>query len=179
MKISISLTDQSTKFIVNNLYPLYLHDLSEIWEWKPNIYGVYEDDDTLTLNEQNKVFDVWWENPSVLFPYLVRVDDIPAGFAFVATPPYTPHGSEFYMNEFFMLRPFRGKGIAEAAAVQVFNKHKGSWELQTNPTEANKRAQFFWRKTMQNYTSESHQEEFANTENDGYKIIFRFDNSHL
>lgn len=179
MKISISLTDQSTKFIVNNLYPLYLHDLSEVWEWKPNRYGVYEDDDILTLNEQNKVFDVWWENPSVLFPYLVRVDDIPAGFAFVATPPYTPHSSEFFMNEFFMLRPFRGKGIAEAAAVQVFNKHKGSWELQTNPTEANKRAQSFWRKTIQNYTSESHQEEFANTENDGYKIIFRFDNSHL
>ncbi len=58
MEVTLNLTDQSTKFIINNLYPLYLHNLSEIWEWKPNKYGVFEDDETLTLNEQNKVFDI-------------------------------------------------------------------------------------------------------------------------
>lgn len=176
MNVSISLTDQSTKYIVNNLYPLYLHDLSEIWGWKPNKYGVYEDDETSTLSEQNKVFDIWWENESILYPYLIRVEDIPAGFAFVATPPYTPHGSEYYMNEFFVLRPFRGKGVAEAAAVRVLNNHKGTWEIQTNPGESNRRAQSFWRKTIQHYTSGSYQEEYANTTNDGHKLIFRFDN---
>ncbi|MFC7681833.1 GNAT family N-acetyltransferase [Paenibacillus sp. GCM10028914] len=176
MNVSIRLTDQSTKFIVNNLYPLYLHDLSEIWGWKPNKYGVYEDDETMTLNDQNKVFDVWWKNESVLFPYLIRVDEIPAGFAFVATPPYTPHGSEYYLNEFFMLRPFRGKGAAEAAAIQMFNSHKGTWEIQTNPGDANKRAQSFWRRTLNHYTSGSYQEEYADTTNDNYKLIFRFDN---
>ncbi|MEC0240371.1 GNAT family N-acetyltransferase [Paenibacillus dokdonensis] len=179
MKVSISLTDHATKFIVNNLYPLYLHDLSEIWGWKPNKYGVYEDDDTLTLKDQNKVFDIWWEKPGVLYPYLIRVEDIPAGFALVATPPYTPHASEFFLNEFFMLRPFRGKGMAEAAAVQVFNSHIGAWEIQTNPTDTNKRAQSFWRKTIHRYIPESCHEEFAETKNDGYKLIFRFNNSHL
>lgn len=176
MKVTTILTDPSTKFIVNNLYPLYLHDLSEIWGWKPNQYGVFEEDDTLTLSEQNKVFDIWWEKPSILFPYLIRVDHIPAGFALVATPPHTPPGSEFYMNEFFMLRAFRGNGSAEAAAVQVFNLHRGSWELHTNPTETNKRAQSFWRKTLHHYTSGSYQEELANTEHDGNKIVFRFNN---
>jgi len=93
MKVSISLTDQNTKFVINNLYPLYLHDLSEVWGWRPNLYGVFETDDTLTLQDQNKVFDIWWEKPSILIPYLVTVEDIPAGFALVATPPYTPHGT--------------------------------------------------------------------------------------
>ena len=59
MKVSISLTDQNTKFVINNLYPLYLHDLSEVWGWRPNLYGVFKTDDTLTLQDQNKVFDIW------------------------------------------------------------------------------------------------------------------------
>lgn len=174
MTVTIELSDAFTKFIINNLYPLYLHDLSEVWGWKPNRYGVFEDDDTRTLHDQIKVFDIWWEKPSVLYPYLIRVDDVPAGFAFVATPPHT-FGSEFYMNEFFMMKPFRGKNIAEAAAVQVFNEFSGSWEIQTNATERNKRAQAFWRKTLHNYRSERGFKESVETRDDHEMMVFRFD----
>ncbi|BFH63065.1 GNAT family N-acetyltransferase [Paenibacillus azoreducens] len=177
MIITVSLTDPSTKFIINNLYPLYLHDLSEIWGWKPNKYGVYEEDETSTLSEQNKVFDIWWSNPSVLFPYLIKVDHIPAGFALVGTPPYTPHGSDYYLHEYFVLRPYRGMDVAEKAAVEVFNQHSGTWELQTNPKETNKRAQAFWRKTINHYTEGSYYEEISETKNDGIKLIFRFANN--
>lgn len=176
MEVTLNLTDQSTKFIINNLYPLYLHDLSEIWGWKPNKYGVFEDDETLTLNEQNKVFDIWWSKQSILFPYLIMVDSIPTGFALVATPPYTPQGSDFYLNEFFILRSYRGKGVAEKAAIKVFNNHRGTWELQTNPNEGNKRAQTFWRKTIGNYINGNYQEEISQTEDDGNKLIFKFNN---
>ncbi|OAB30630.1 acetyltransferase [Paenibacillus macquariensis subsp. defensor] len=176
MQVTINLTDESTKFIINNLYPLYLYDLSEIWGWKPNKYGVFEDDETLTLNEQNKVFDVWWSKQSILFPYLIRVDGVPAGFALVASSPYTPHGSDFYINEFFILRSYRGRGVAETAAVKVLNNHQGAWELQTNPIEVNKRAQTFWRRTINDYTDGNYQEEIAETKNDGKKLIFRFNN---
>jgi len=178
MNVTIHLTDPETKFIINNLYPLYLHDLSEIWGWAPNKYGVFEDDETMSLHEQNKVFDIWWSKPSVLFPYLIKVEGIPAGFALVATPPYTPHGSEFYLNEFFILRSFRGQGVAETAAVQVFDNHQGTWELQTNPEETNKRAQSFWRRTIHHYTAQNYEEETIDTTNDGKKMIFRFESSH-
>jgi len=176
MKVSITLTDKNTKFVINNLYPLYLHDLSEIWGWKPNQYGVFEPDETLTLQDQNKVFDIWWEKPSILFPYLVTVEDLPAGFALVATPPYT-YGSEYYLNEFFILRSFRGLGVAEAAAIQVFNLHAGTWELKTNPTDSNKRAQSFWRKTVGNYTPDSYLEKIIESTDDGNMLSFSFDNS--
>ncbi|MDR9856484.1 GNAT family N-acetyltransferase [Paenibacillus sp. VCA1] len=174
MKVIVELTDEHTKFVINNMYPLYLHDLSEVWNWKPNKYGVFEEDDTSTLHEQNKVFDIWWSDPSVLFPYLIRVNDHPAGFALAAAPPYTPHGSDYYLHEFFVLRSFRGTGVAEAAAAQVFKLHPGAWELQTNPKETNKRAQLFWRKTIRKYTAGFYQEEIAETKNDGIKLIFRF-----
>ncbi|MBA9088615.1 putative acetyltransferase [Fontibacillus solani] len=178
MQVTINLTDLETKFIINNLYPLYLHDLSEIWGWQPNTYGVFDEDEILTLTEQNNVFDIWWSKPTILCPYLIRANEVPVGFAFVATPPYTPHGSNFYMNEFFILRSFRGRGVAEAAAIQVFNSHRGTWELQTNPGENNRRAQSFWRRTVNNYTEGAYQEEVSETKNDGTKLIFRFKNSN-
>lgn len=173
MKVTVELSDASTKFIINNMYPLYLHDLSGIWGWKPNRYGVFEDDDTRTLNDQIHVFDIWWDKPGVLFPYLVRADDIPAGFALVATPPYT-YGSEFYMNEFFVMKPFRGQNIAETAAAQVFNEHSGNWEIQTNASDSNKRTQAFWRKTLHSYRAERGFQESVETKNDDVKIVFRF-----
>ncbi|KOP68671.1 acetyltransferase [Bacillus sp. FJAT-18019] len=174
MDVTVELTDTSNKFIINNIYPLYLHDLSGIWGWKPNSYGIFEEDDTKTLNDQNKVFDIWWEKPSILFPYLIRVDGIPAGFALVATPPYT-FGSDFYMNEFFVMKPFRGKDVAEKAAALVFEKHAGSWEIQTNPTDRNKRAQAFWRKTVNHYASGIHAQELVELRDDNEKLVFQFD----
>lgn len=105
MNITITLTDSASKFIINNLYPLYLHDLSEIWGTIPNRYGVFEEDETQTLKEQNKVFDIWWEKAGVLYPYLIKENDIPVGFALVATPPYTPSACEFYLNEFLFYGP--------------------------------------------------------------------------
>lgn len=176
MNVTVEITDTSNKFIINNIYPLYLHDLSEIWGWKPNSYGIFEEDDTKTLNDQNKVFDIWWEKNSILFPYLIRVDDITAGFALVATPPYT-YGSDFYMNEFFVMKPFRGKDVAEKAARLVFDKHVGSWEIQTNPTDRNKRAQAFWRKTVNRYASVQNAQELVELRDDSEKLIFQFDSS--
>lgn len=176
MNATIHLTDRDTKFIIHNLYPLYLHDLSEIWGWTPNAYGVFEDGPTLTLQEQNQEVAVWWEHPGVLYPYLIRADGIPAGFALVATPPYAPPGIDFYLNEFFVLRSFRGKGIAKSAAMQVFDTHAGAWELQTNPTEGNQRAQAFWRKTLQSYTAGAFRTHVGESGKDGVKWIFRFQN---
>jgi len=164
------------KYIINNIYPLYLHDLSEVWERKTNRYGVFENDDTRTLIEQNRVFDIWWEHPNILFPYLITVDDIPAGLAFVATSPFIPcpHYIDYYMNEFFLLRNYRGKGVGEEAVRQIFGKMPGQWELQTNPTERNEHAKRFWRRTLNTCTNGKYSEEFGHHPEDGEKLVFRF-----
>lgn len=177
MQVTIELTDPKTKFIINNLYPLYLHDLSEIWGWQPNKYGVFEEQEILTLNEQNRVFDIWWSNPTILFPYLIRANEVPAGFALVATPPFIASESDFYLNDFFILRSFRGRGVADEAASQVFDSHPGTWELQTHPGENNRRAQNFWRRMVNNYTKGEYREVVAETKRDETKLIFTFKNS--
>lgn len=180
MNIRVELCDKENKFIISNMYPFYLYDLSEIWERKPNKFGVFEEDNKyMTLQEQLRKQDIWWEKPSVLFPYLISVDDIPAGFAFVAMRPHTPKNVNYLLNEFFLLRPFRGKGIGEIAAKEVFNKFRGSWELHTNPNiENNSRTVKFWRKTLSLYVSDNHYIEEKKDTYDGLMLVFSFNNNH-
>ncbi|MBD3922086.1 GNAT family N-acetyltransferase [Paenibacillus sp. PR3] len=176
MNVELQLCGIGDKFIINNIYPLYLYDLSEIWERDTNRYGVFEDDDTRTLAEQIQVFDVWWEHPGVLFPYLIKVDDLPAGLIFVATPPYTPCPSyiDYYLNEFFLMRKYRGKGIGEIAMRQLLDMMPGRWELQTNPTARNERAIKFYRKTLHACTNGEYTEELGRHPEQGEMLVFRF-----
>ncbi|WP_139997426.1 GNAT family N-acetyltransferase [Paenibacillus paridis] len=150
-----------------------------VWEHKINRYGVFENDDTRTLVEQNRVFDIWWEHPNVLFPYLITVDDIPAGLAFVAIAPFTPcpHDINYFMNEFFLLRNYRGKGIGDEAVRQMIKKMRGKWEVQTNPTGRNERAQRFWRRTLNTCTNRKYSEELGHHPVVGEQLVFRFSTS--
>lgn len=178
MNIRLQLCSKENKYVVNNIYPLYLHDLSEVWLRETNKYGVFEENDTRTLMEQNKIFDIWWEHPNILFPYLVTVDGLPAGFVFVASPPYTPCPAyiNYFVNEFFLLRYYRGKGIGEEVMKQLLKLMPGHWELHTNASERNMRAISFWRKTLNACTKGQFTEEEGVRE-EGKMLIFRFNNN--
>ena len=182
MNINVKLTDQDEAYIIKNMYPLYLHDLSGhyglIPGHIPNLHGIFEESNEYrTLTDQYDVQKIWWEKTNCLYPFLIRVDDIPAGFALIATPPHCAKGTDYFVNDFFLMQPFRGKGVAEYSAIQVFDKFKGNWELHTNPSERKTIGQKFWRKTVSNYTSGNYNEESEMTF-DGYKLVFRFNNSN-
>lgn len=36
LNVIVRLCGMEEKYIINNIYPLYLHDLSEVWERKTN-----------------------------------------------------------------------------------------------------------------------------------------------
>jgi aminoglycoside 6'-N-acetyltransferase I len=178
MNLEVRLTSKDESYIIKNMYPLYLHDLSEQYGKYPNKHGIFEDDDAFaTLMEQYEVQNIWWEKPDCLFPYLFFVDERPAGFGLIATPPHCSKGIDFFVNDFFLLRPYRGKNIAEQAAKYIFDQYKGNWELFTNPSESKNVGQAFWRKTIAEYTQGNYDEQVGHTF-DGYKRIFRFSNAH-
>ncbi len=175
--IQVELCSAADKYIICNMYPFYLYDLSEIWERLPNRYGVFEEDDCCaTLAQQSDVFKIWWRHPGVLFPFLIRVNGIPAGFALVSTPPYVPAGEqvEYFLHEFFLMRPFRGKGIAQQAAKYVFDSFSGRWALHTNPTGRNMHTRRFWRQLLADYTSYKYDEEPFESDENGPLLTFRF-----
>ena len=174
MNVQCELATVETANIIRNFYPLYLHDLSEFSGILPNQYGIYEEDPVETLIDQYNVQDIWFQKPGLLFPYIIFVDGRPAGFALVGTGKYSPKTTDNYLYEFFMLRPYRGKNIAETAAHQVFDMFQGKWELYTNPSPENIRAQGFWEKTVRKYTSGEFHRSVGDTF-DGEKVIFRFE----
>lgn len=63
MNIEVHLCPKEQSYILRNIYPLYLHDIAEIWGLRPNRYGVFEKDDVSTLEEQSQKLDVWWDQP--------------------------------------------------------------------------------------------------------------------
>ncbi|WP_017814840.1 GNAT family N-acetyltransferase [Paenibacillus shenyangensis] len=180
--LDIALCPVEESHTILNLYPFYLYDLSEIWERQPNRHGVFEEEDSYrTLAEQSEVFWIWWQHPGILFPYVIRVDGIPAGFALVSTPPYIPsyEKTDYFMHEFFVMRPFRGQGLAAQAARQIFGQFRGSWELHTNPTERNVHARRFWEQLLMDYTHNEYTRQLIDGPDNEQFLSFRFDNRKI
>lgn len=153
MKVELKPSNNKDAYIIKNLYPLYLHDISEFEKALPNRHGIIgESDSVATLAGQGEVQDNWWKKPEELFPYLIFVNGYPAGFNLIATHPCLPQEIEadFVVHEFFLSHAYRGKGVAEQAAIEGFDRHKGKWEVVTYPTHS--RAISFWRKVLNNYT---------------------------
>jgi predicted acetyltransferase len=176
MDIKVVLSNEDTAYIIRNLFPLYLHDLSEFDGTLPNEHGILEPTPVRTLVEQGEIFKNRWEMLNVFFPFLIFVDGRPAGFDLVATQPYVRASSvDYIVHDFFLLCPYRGKGIGEQAATEVFGKFHGRWEVYV--MLKNVQAQAFWRKTITKYMSGQFQEEIGRTPlyaDD--MLIFRFNN---
>ncbi|MCP3166870.1 GNAT family N-acetyltransferase [Myxococcus qinghaiensis] len=129
--------------LLRNLYPLYLHDLSEFGveyrldaqgQWVPNF------------------LPTWLADSNEVHPLLLRWEGRTVGFAFVAQAPfpYMTPGRDFRMSEFFILRGERGYGLGRRAAMAVFDRFRGLWEVSQLP--ANHAATSFWRKVIREYT---------------------------
>ncbi|MEK5028898.1 hypothetical protein [Paenibacillus sp. FSL M7-1046] len=64
-----------------------------------NRHGIFEDRQEIrTLTDQYEVQNVWWEKPGCLYPFLFKLGAVPAGFAFIATPPYCAKAVNYFVN---------------------------------------------------------------------------------
>lgn len=138
--------------LLHNLYPLYLHDLSE--------YGV-----DYALDDQGRwqpdYLPTWLSQSPEVHPLLLRWEGRAVGFAFVgqAPFPFMTRGRDFRMSEFFILRGERRRGLGRRAARAVFDRFRGVWEVSQLP--ANRPAIAFWRSVIQDYTGGAFQDTFV------------------
>lgn len=176
MPSTLELSAEDRAQVIKNLWPLYVHDLSDFDSHPVNAHGVLGmGDEVRTLGEQGETLGAWWRNPEHLFPYLILAGDKPVGFNLIATGPYVPESIEadFVVHEFFVLRAHRGGGLARAAAHAGFDLYRGRWQVVTYPSHA--RAIAFWRGTIDEYTGG----DFVEREGEhhwGQKVIWEFDN---
>lgn len=174
-RTQLQLSSASNAHIIQNLWPLYQHELSEFDGNRPNAHGLFgAADDVTTLAQHAASLAAWWNEPRALFPYLILVDGRPAGFNLIAGRSRLPEGidADFVVHEFFLLHAYRGQGVGELAATESFDRHRGRWEVVTYPNHV--RAIHFWRKTISAHTSGR----FSEAEADhvwGRKVVFGFE----
>lgn len=114
------------KQMLGNLYSLYLHDLSAYSDGlQIGEDGIFEFDS----------FELIWRREGV--------EDQLAGFILILEAPFTKKVDKV-VNDFFILNSFRGKGIAKAAALEVFVHNKGRYYI--SQLVKNKPAVQFWKK---------------------------------
>jgi predicted acetyltransferase len=136
MKIVLEKIELEKKHILRNLYSLYLHDLSAYAKGlQVSEDGSFEFDS----------FDLIWEKEG-LVPYLIHSEGQLAGFILLLEAPFTKRVDKV-INDFFILNPYRGKGVAKAAAAKIFEEHKGSYYI--SQLKENQPAVHFWRKIYQ------------------------------
>ncbi|RZT21671.1 GNAT family N-acetyltransferase [Fictibacillus sp. BK138] len=127
------------KETIKNLMQFYFYDFSEFVEAYVGNDGLFD---------EYKYLNNYWEERE-RFPYLIEKDGKIAGFILVRE--VQEDGKRHWsIAEFFIMKKFRLSGLGKHAAHQVFEKHKGNWEV--FQIESNKPAQAFWRKVISEYT---------------------------
>lgn len=133
MEIRLSVISNSDQERFFNLFNLYLYELSQFTG-----EGVREDG---SFDQGNNHL---YLEKQALHPYLIRADDRIAGFVLVCSPPYTPEGVEFSIQELFLLKKFRGLNLAAEAVSEVFKMHPGTYHVEQLAN--NQPAVRFWKK---------------------------------
>jgi predicted acetyltransferase len=128
--------------VLERLWLMYRHDLSEFSGTLPNPDGTFRDERLrLALD------DPGWAT------HLTHVGDRPAGFAFVRGLD----GPTRVLNSFFVVRGARGSGVGTRLAKDVLAAHPGPWEIAFQ--EANPTAARFWRRVAGEVAGDAWHEE--------------------
>jgi len=138
MNIEITEATREEQPIIQNLARFYIYDLSEFQQRKCPDDGLFEDED----------YGRYWTEPGH-FPFLVTCRNELAGFVFVEEGGSSAD-IDYNIAEFFIVRKFRGKGVARFVARGIFQKFHGNWEVMA--IAENTPAIAFWKKTIDEST---------------------------
>lgn len=127
--ISVRLAHPADRPVVERLWLMFRHDMSEFRGVLPGPDGTFRSDR----------LDAAFTDPDWA-PYLVTTGDRPAGLAFVRGLT----GPVRVLNSFFVARGARRKGIGLRASLDVLTRHPGPWEVAFQ--DDNLAAVRFWRR---------------------------------
>lgn len=141
MEVTLREGTPADKSVFRNLMQLYQYDTSEFNGQDPDPHGLYE----------YNFLDQYWTGSGRQegrLPLLILADGALAGFvlkhrySWLEDGPDLPH----FVAEFFVLRKWRRQGVGRLAAVELFRRFPGRWEVAQEPE--NLVAQRFWRQVI-------------------------------
>ncbi|HXU68835.1 MAG TPA: GNAT family N-acetyltransferase [Polyangia bacterium] len=122
------------------LWQLYVYDLSAL-------FGFDVDADARFAH---RPLDAYFGEPR-RHAFLIRADEQLAGFALVdGKSRLTGDPTVWDMAEFFVLQRYRRRGVGERAAVSLFGRFAGTWEVRQR--RVNEPATAFWRRIIGRYS---------------------------
>jgi len=150
MTPSLLVATTDHKVVLENLMQFYIYDFSEYLDIEVGENGQFNPYTDLSN---------YWKDKDSKFPYLIKKGGKFVGFVLVKIN-HTDSQNYFSIAEFFFLKKYRFKGIGKLIAFQIFDLHKGFWEIFQR--EENKPAQLFWTKIIKAYTQNKFTERFEN-----------------
>jgi predicted acetyltransferase len=136
--------------VIRNLMQFYIYDFSEFAG-----YDVEEDGRFAAY----PFLEEYWKEEDHKFPYIIKKEEKYTGFVLVKFIE-SEKRNYFSMVEFFIMKKYRREGIGRGIAKEIFNLHKGQWEVYQK--ESNKPARLFWSKIIEEYTKGQFKERFEN-----------------
>lgn len=136
--------DKAKENLLKSLMSLYLHDISEFADdLEVNEEGMYE----------YEGIELYFSKAE-LNPFLIYCNDKIAGFLLLNSGKYVPKGIDYSIHEIFILKSYRGKGVANSAIKKIFHEYKGKYKVEQ--LQNNKLAVDFWKRfyEKQNITYE-------------------------
>jgi predicted acetyltransferase len=138
-RIIVRLAAQPEQPYLERLMIPYLYDMT-----------VFVDTPSRELEYEYPDIERYWQD-SNRYPFFIEYDTMRIGFALI-----TEHEQHTVMSEFFIPRHFRRHGIGTEAAWLVFDRFPGRWRVAE--MAANRGAQRFWRRVIDEYTDGSYEE---------------------
>ncbi len=152
MKIELVDVSEAEKSVLRQMIELYQYDLS-----------VYTDKD---LNDAGyfgySYLDYYWNEDS-RNAYFVRYNGCLCGFVMVSEYCYVLKDSKAKsISEFFIMNKYRRLGIGRKAALEIFKKFPGMWEV--NQIINNEVAYTFWETLISAYTQGNYKKTYIDKE---------------
>jgi predicted acetyltransferase len=131
---------------IRKTYAEYLDELSSL-NMNTGVFPVAGE-----FGEREPEFLARWFADDSSHPLIILKNERPVGFALVSRPPRNQRGAvDFRMAEFFIASKERRLGVGRDAAMLIFNRFGGSWEI--CEFQYNRAAITFWRSVVSDYTS--------------------------
>ena len=136
------------KGVLENLFSYYVYDMSEF-------LGLSITDNGLFTFDKNSLTAYWHQNDHK--PYFIYVENEIAGFVLLRRYPECK--SIWDIEQYFVLKKFKGQGVGKRAFQQLTEKYPGQWQVRI--LKENKMAIKFWLATIESIVKTDYHSELA------------------
>ncbi|PEJ60667.1 GNAT family N-acetyltransferase [Bacillus sp. AFS002410] len=138
MLINIIKVKKEEESILHNLMQFYIYEFTKyLSDLKLGQSGTYH-----KFN-----LEKYWVNQNYHALFIKHKDEL-IGFALIESLTETASNQ---VEEFFIIKKYKGNGIGKKVAIELFNMFPGKWSI--SQIEKNEPAKAFWRNVIRSYTN--------------------------